>query len=345
MSTARVPVPSRIEDLLDPRWLSSALDGLADGDEVVDVALVDESATIASKVRFEAIVARPDGTRTRRAYCAKGRFGEAESGGQMVETRVYRDLVGEIPVRTPRTYYAGIDETTGHAVVIMEDIVAEGGTFLSASSPYPLDTTRSTLAQLAGLHAATWSEERRVGLDWMHPARVATLPDEIPTSFLQQLLDDGRGPDLPPHLRDAEKVAEAMRRVAARQRVCVVHGDTHSGNVYLDRSGRPCWLDWQITHIGHWATDVAYHITTVLDTETRRRHERDLLREYLDEVALHGQEPPPWEEAWEQYTRHIAYGYFLWSITRISSRAVVLVHVPRIGAALVDHDTFARLGL
>jgi hypothetical protein len=32
-------------------------------------------------------------------------------------------------------------------------------------------------------------------------------------------------------------------------------------------------------------------------------------------------------------------------ITRISSRAVVLIHIPRLAAALTDHDTFRRLGV
>ena len=51
------------------------------------------------------------------------------------------------------------------------------------------------------------------------------------------------------------------------------------------------------------------------------------------------------DEAWEQYTLSFAYGYFLWVITRISSREVVLVHIPRLAAALTDHDTFRGLGV
>jgi hypothetical protein len=35
----------------------------------------------------------------------------------------------------------------------------------------------------------------------------------------------------------------------------------------------------------------------------------------------------------------------LWVITRVSSRAVVLIHIPRLAAALTDHDTFRRLGV
>ena len=96
---------------------------------------------------------------------------------------------------------------------------------------------------------------------------------------------------------------------------------------------------------GHWSTDISYHLATVLDVETRRAHEADLLRHYLGELELLGAPAPRWDEAWEQYTLGFSYGYFLWVITRISSRAVVLIHIPRLAAALTDHDTFRRLGI
>src|SRR5262249_6986631 len=146
-------------------------------------------------------------------------------------------------------------------------------------------------------------------------------------------------------LRDAEAVTEAARRVGERDAMCVIHGDTQSGNAYLDGDGRACWLDWQITQRGRWSTDVAYHLSTVLDIETRRAHERERLEHYLDALAAAGGPAPAWDAAWDDYTLGFAYGYFLWSITRVSSRAVVLVHMPRIAAALTDHDTFRRLGV
>jgi aminoglycoside phosphotransferase (APT) family kinase protein len=126
---------------------------------------------------------------------------------------------------------------------------------------------------------------------------------------------------------------------------CVIHGDTHSGNVYLDGDGRACLLDWQNVQRGWWATDVAYHLATTLEVGDRRAYEADLLRHYLHELASSGAPAPDFDEAWEQYISGFAYGYFLWVITRISSRAVVLIHIPRLAAALTDHDTYRRLGV
>jgi aminoglycoside phosphotransferase (APT) family kinase protein len=140
-------------------------------------------------------------------------------------------------------------------------------------------------------------------------------------------------------------VLEALKRTAAHEVTCVIHGDTHSGNSYLDAQGRACWLDWQVVQPGNWATDISYHLATVLDVEDRRAHEADLLRHYLSELTALGAPAPDWDEAWDLYTRSFAYGYFLWVITRVSSREVVLVHIPRLAAALTDHDTFHRLGV
>jgi aminoglycoside phosphotransferase (APT) family kinase protein len=125
----------------------------------------------------------------------------------------------------------------------------------------------------------------------------------------------------------------------------VIHGDTQSGNAYLDRDGRACWLDWQIAQRGRWSTDVAYHLSTVLDIDTRRAHERDLLEHYLGALEAAGGPALAWDDAWDDYTLGFAYGYFLWCITRVSSREVVLIHMPRIAAALTDHDTYRRLGV
>jgi hypothetical protein len=171
------------------------------------------------------------------------------------------------------------------------------------------------------------------------------MADMFPLDVLQSLLDDGRGPDVAPELRSARNVAEAMRRTGSHEVTCVIHADPHSGNSYLDAHGRACWLDWQIVQRGNWATDISYHLATVLDIETRRTHEAELLRHYLRELESLGAPAPAWDEAWEQYTLSFSYGYFLWVITRISSRAVVLVHIPRLATALTDHDTFRRLGV
>jgi len=337
-------VPTTLDAVLDIDWLGTALDDIDEGDRIVGVEAVDSSKTLAEKVRFRVTVERADGARETRAYCAKAHLDGSPGADLLSEAHFYAALAAHIDVRAPRAYYTAVDDAAEQAIVIMDDVVANGGTFMNAFTPYSVSTARDTLGQLARLHAATWGCRGLTGLDWLDP-RITGMADIFPLDLLQELLDDGRGPDVAPELRSAANVAEAMRRTGAHEITCVIHADPHSGNSYLDADGRACWLDWQIVQRGNWATDIAYHLGTVLDIETRRAHEADLLRHYLAELSAAGAPAPAWDAAWEQYTLSFAYGYFLWVITRISSREVVLVHIPRLAAALTDHDTFRRLGL
>jgi aminoglycoside phosphotransferase (APT) family kinase protein len=338
-----VGVPTTVDALLDVDWLHQALD-LDAADRIVRAEVVDASQTLAQKVRFEVEIESADGAHTTRALCAKAHLDGSPGTDLITEAHFYRELAPQLEVRMPTPYYAAVDADADQAIIIMDDVVALGGRFLNAHTPYALDTVRDTLGQLASLHATTWGPPAFADRDWLAP-RIADLTGRFPPELLQSLLDDGRAPDVVPELRDAVTVTEATRRVGARDATCVIHGDTQSGNAYLDRAGRACWLDWQIAQRGRWSTDVAYHLSTVLEVDTRRAHERELLEHYLGALEIAGGPALPPDEAWDDYTLGFAYGYFLWCITRVSSREVVLIHMPRIAAALTDHDTYRRLGV
>lgn len=337
------PIPLDRETILDPAWLTEALSLVGEGDRIVAVEPVDSSRTVAEKVRFAVEVDHADADGRTYPLCAKGHF-EDGINSLHTEAAFYRHLRPELDVHAPRAYYTGLDLDARRGLIVMDDVLALGGTIGSAHEPYSVATCRDTLTQLARLHAATWGDEEFLDAEWLAP-RVALMADLFAADQLQELMDDGRGPDLAPVLRDPEILKAAMHRTAELAPTCVIHGDTHSGNSYRDAEGRSCWLDWQITQQGHWSVDVAYHLGTVLTVEDRRTHEADLLRHYLAELEAHGAPAPGFDEAWERYTLGFSWGYFLWVITRISSREVVLVHIPRLGAALTDHDTFARLGV
>jgi Ecdysteroid kinase-like family len=337
-------IPTTLEAVLDHEWLAESLSDVADDERVVAVEQIDSTKTLAQKVRFRATVESSDRQRRIRSYCVKAHLDGSPGNDLFSEARFYRELGPLLGVRRPAAYFTAVNEDAAQALVIMDDVVDMGGKFLSAHSPYSLDTTRDSLSQLALLHASTWDCERTSHMEWLSP-RIRPMTEFFSGELLQSLLDDGRGHGIAPELRDADTLVEAVRRTAAHEITCVIHGDTHSGNVYLDSEGRANWLDWQVVQHGKWATDISYHLATVLDIETRRHDEAALLNHYLHELKSHGIKAPEWDEAWEQYTLSFSYGYFLWAITRVSSRAVVLIHIPRLAAALTDHETFRRLGV
>lgn len=334
-------IPADVDTLLDPGWLSRHLASIDAFDRIVAVERVDSLTTIADKLRFAVQVEGPDGERSI-PLCAKAHFSNAlNSLG--TEAHAYRELHPFIPVRTPRAHYVGIDAESDRAMIVMDDVLARGGQILDAHHPYSVDTCRESLTQLALLHATTWNG-RRWDVEWLAPRFLATASVFAP-DVLQGLLHDGRGEGIEPVLLDAGNLLAAVQRTAELPATCVLHGDTHSGNAFVQADGALGWLDWQITQRGHWSVDVAYHLGTVLDVDTRRAHEAELLGHYLDQLAAAGAPAPSFDVAWEAYAAGFAWGYLLWAITRISSREVVLVHFPRLATAMADHETYARLAV
>jgi aminoglycoside phosphotransferase (APT) family kinase protein len=124
----------------------------------------------------------------------------------------------------------------------------------------------------------------------------------------------------------------------------MLHGDTHAGNVFLTEAG-PGLLDWQLIQRGSWATDVAYHIGSVLETDDRRRSEWDLLRGYLVRLAELGVAVPVWGAAVTSYKQHLAYGMFLWAMTQFTPEELTTATLQRLGHAVEDHHTFELLGV
>jgi hypothetical protein len=72
-----------------------------------------------------------------------------------------------------------------------------------------------------------------------------------------------------------------------------------------------------------------------------------LLRNYLDCLKTYDVEAPPFEEAWDAYVKELLFGYFVWLTNgpHFQTEAVNTANAARFAAAVVDNDTFGRLGL
>jgi aminoglycoside phosphotransferase (APT) family kinase protein len=349
------PAPLRLAEVLDPAWLSAALSRPDRPVEVTATEVTETLKTVATKVRFrvEYAGAAPDGLPD--AFCVKGYFiaededpgvpGAAAAGA--VETRFYQELAPQLPVRTPACVYAASDPVTGHGIVIMHDLVAQGCTFLSALSPFSAEQASMTLDQLARLHAASWDSAAIGQPAWLDP-RVATITSYVSVERLQELMDGPRREALPPEVTDARRMTDALLAVVGPRSAdgeCLIHGDAHAGNLYETPDAGPGVIDWQLVQRGHWALDVAYHVGAALAISDRERSERDLLRHYLDRLAHHGAQPPSFDQAWDDYRAAFAYGYFLWGITQRVQPDIIQEFVTRLGTAVSTHGSFELLGV
>lgn len=93
--------------------------------------------------------------------------------------------------------------------------------------------------------------------------------------------------------------------------------------------------------------DVDYFLVSALDLPDRRAHERDLLGHYLKALATFGVTTPAPDEAWEEYRRTTVYGFLCWLCNPDVWQPpdVNTATCARFGVAMLDHDTYAALGV
>lgn len=343
----KVRVPATLEEALDPAWLGEVLADVSGGKPVIEVEQVEVIRTVATKVRFAVAFS---GMAEKRHFCLKGLLNVDEAtarGGPtcVLEADFYGKVAPIVEVRVPEAVATVIDREAQQAVTIMRDLIADGATFCSALDPFTADDALRSLEQLSRLHAKSAFLD---GAEWIRPraaelARMTFITPEI----LQGLLDGSRGDDLSPQVRNAERLIAAVRALAERDQArsqFMIHGDAHAGNIFRTPEGTGL-IDWQLLQRGGWALDVAYHLNAVLPTAIAEAEERRLLGEYLVMMQGHGMAMPGADEAWSQYREAVAYGFFLWAITRRVDPQITVQFTDRLGKAVMRHDSFGLLGV
>lgn len=206
------------------------------------------------------------------------------------EVAFYRRLGPAAPVRVPRCHFAASDPAAGRFALILEDVrPAVQVDQVTGASP---DQVAAALAELARLHARYWACERAASLSWL-PARAA--PGTARRLAASYRLLHGRFLErYAGRLSDrAVRVIERFDAVIRRWPTCVgpphtlLHGDYRAGNLLFGPSGLApiTVLDWQSAGIGPGTSDAAYLIGGSLPEASRREHEAELLRVYLDGLA------------------------------------------------------------
>ena len=341
-------VPDTLGEVLDPAWLTQALGQQFPGVEVTAVRRGPVVSRVSTNARFGIECAEPLPPGLPADLCVKGYFADwsdmaaASRTAGVPEALFYRRLARATGVRTLQCVYADVDPDTQHGVVITGDVAAQGATFLDALSPYTADQVAQSLEQYAVLHGRTWGGDRP-DEPWLAPRLEATMRArglaEITGNF-----EGAIGSRVPEEVRDPERLLGAVGRLAERvgtaEPRCLLHGDAHVGNLFIDAAGRPCLVDWQLVQRGPWYLDVGYHLGCTMRTEERRGVESDLLRHYLERLRVEAGDAPSWDDARRQVSLGLVYGFFLWAITLKVAPPITTAMLERLGSAVADHDAF-----
>lgn len=346
------PLPLHIGDITR-EWLTAALGVYFPGVTVLNSQIVDVNNGTCTKIRVRLEMdEKGKGAGIPETVILKGGFephSRAMSNMHRMEARAYRDVLPVLKLLSPLCYFADFEEESQQGIVIIEDLVARGVSFCHPQTPQTHEQVARRLTDLARFHARTWGGvELGPGgrWDWTHDVIASFYPHFGPffeDGSWEKWVNSPRGAAASVRFHDKRWMADALRklvRFTAPMPKCVLHGDTHLGNLYIDPDGSPGFFDPQ-PHRGPGMYEVAYHVGGALDIADRRRWEGALVRHYLDELAREGVQIPGFDDAMHQYSAFLALGYciFLLNDTEFQTEAINTAYTARFSAAMLENHT------
>lgn len=348
---AALPLPLRPEDV-DARWLTRAMRQTIAGATIETAEIVDIIWGTSTKIRVRISGSRTDGAPLPETVIVKGGFEEHSPKMAAMyanEARFYADIQPHVPIASPHCYFAGSDPGSHQSIVIMEDLRRDGVVFCDPLKPQSFDQIARRLEAMAAYHAATWesaafaprgrwadihSRFETWGLDYM---RRYLEPDTW-----AHYIASPRGAAVSVRLHDRDWMERALVRIGEIQREqpkCLIHGDTHLGNLYISEDGAPGFFDAQVARTA-WHHEVSYHVTCAADLADRGRWEKALLERYLAALVAHGAPAPAFDSAWLDYRRSLVWGLFIFltNEVRFQTETVNTAYAARFGQAALDHD-------
>jgi len=355
-SSSYFPLPVTVEEI-SSEWLTAALRQRHSQVTVRSHRILETINTTTTKLRVALEFDDPESCASIPAtVIIKGGF-QAHSRElekmHLREVRGYRDVFPRVPLRTPACYFADFDPERRQGIIIMEDLTARGVTFCHATQPQSFEQAARRLTALAQFHGKTWnSPELRPGGQWhdlvdFFQVMAGFFDKYTSPEHWQRFMDMPRGVATSFRFRDREWVRrswDTVTRFGAQLPQCVLHGDVHLGNLYLEPDGTPGFFD-TLASKGPGMLEVSYFISASIDSADRPLWEDRLIELYLEELGKTGAEAPGFDEAKRQYIVFLLYGLFIWQTTEshYQTELVNTANVARVSAAMVDNHAIDEL--
>lgn len=269
------------------------------------------------------------------------------------EVSFYRSLSSGVPLKLPRILAAESRFGRG-STLVMSDLAEHDfrpGRAADALSVEQAGKVVAHLAQLHGqyrnksslLHAHRWLN----GFSHQMETHMGTL---MAYPLMKRGLRQAGG-------LVAKKLHQPALNYAANRRTIkqllntdtktLVHYDCHPGNIFW-AGAEPGFLDWQLVRIGEGIGDVAYFLATALQPELRRKHEKSLFDQYVEQLAnAGGVVGLNADNLFRRYRMHLVYPFEAMVVTLaiggMMPHETNLELIRRTAAAVEDHDSFAMI--
>lgn len=272
------------------------------------------------------------------------------------EVLFYRYIRPGLDIETPKVYATAYDRDTGQFGILMEDLSVRGVRFLQATQSLTLQQMKTGLDAMAELHARHWDNPTLSTLwKWLPTAARGGMADVFRTEGWYQhvLTCVAENPDKQAAIQRLGKSLDTIwaelwkvidHGALSTGPFTLLHGDLHMANIYLAPDERIGLIDWQLASRGSWVQDFTYLMITALDTDTRRRHEHELLRYYLNGLARRGvTDVPAIDDALLRYRQSAIWGFavgWLGAPTENYGPEVMRANIDRLAQSLLDLKTF-----
>lgn len=219
------------------------------------------------------------------------------------EMRFYRDIAPNSPVCVPKCYYAGGDETTGAAVIVLGDAKA----WQPANQILGLkhEQAEATIDMIAAFHARWWEAPELGGLEWV-PGHAFDYDTAFATSW-PDFVKEYRHWLTAEAIRIGDRLASsgaALGSAVDRSPRTLVHCDLRADNLMIDGPdpSRPVMLlDWQILSRTMGAIDPARLVCGSLETALSADGYRAYAQRWHRQLVSGGVSGYSDDEAWRDF--------------------------------------------
>ncbi len=212
------------------------------------------------------------------------------------EVTFYRDVAPALPGRVvPHCFEAGDATDSRPWHLLLEDLTPSHVVATEWPLPPTFAQCELMVTALARFHAAWWNDPRlgasighMPGTEAWHRTRqrLAEQLAEFTDRFSEFMPPERRA--LYERLLDK---APGLARIQTHRDLTLVHGDAHTWNVFLPRSGADDsarLFDWEAWSIDIATDDLAYMMAMQWYPDRRRRMEQPLLDRYHADLLQHG---------------------------------------------------------
>ncbi len=261
-------------------------------------------------------------------------------------------MLPELGLSMPETFFLHLDPEREQMIILMEDLTLSDVRFQRGLSPNSAGQVARRLTALADFHARTWGGE-----DLKPGGKYGQMERNGAKMFLQYLVSGGftdeeyakflampRIQACPVAMQDYDWVKRIMAYTADLSDAipnCVIHGDTHLGNLYEEADGTPGFFD-SLARQEPGISEAAYHICNALDPKVRRENDRDLVAHYRNELRKRGIAVPSLHEMMHQYTAFLSLNLITFYVNPnyYQTEAFNTAHAVRAAMAMLDNNVF-----